>query len=65
MRGIVAIEEAFQIPELAHEARNHAPLGQAEMLAANLVGISKHRIQKMDEFGVDIEVNYFSHLAQN
>jgi hypothetical protein len=57
MRGIIAIEEAFQVPELAHQALNHAPAGAAaDTLAANLVDIDKQRLQKMDEFGVDMEV---------
>jgi hypothetical protein len=63
MCGIIAIEEAFQVPELAHQALNHAPAGAAaDALAANLVDIDKQRLQKMDEFGVDMEA--FPHLGR-
>jgi len=58
MRGIIAIEEAVQIPELAHEAKNHAPPGEAaERLAANLVDIHEERLEAMDEWGVEMEVS--------
>lgn len=57
MRGLIAIEEAVQLPELAHEARNHAPPGAAaERLANNLVDIHEQRLKAMDEYGVDLEV---------
>jgi hypothetical protein len=58
MRGLIAIEEAFQLPELAHEARNHAPAGAAaDKLAADLVDLHHQRLKYMDEYGVDMEVN--------
>jgi len=63
MRGLIAIEEAVQVPELAHEARNHAPGESAERLAANLVDIHEQRLKYMDEFGVDIEVSDGRHAA--
>ena len=53
MSGLVAIEEAFQIPELRHEAKNHAPGAAAETLAANLVDITQQRLQKMDAHNID------------
>lgn len=57
MRGLIAIEEAYQLPELAHEAKNHAPAGAAaEKLAAELVDLHNERIKYMDEYGVDMEV---------
>ena len=56
MRRLIAIEEAFQIPELAHEARNHAPGAAADRLAANLVDLHGQRLKHMDEYGVDMEV---------
>jgi len=61
MRGLIAIEEAVQVPELAHEAKNHAPPGAAaERLANNLVDIHEQRLRAMDEYGVDMEVIRFS-----
>jgi hypothetical protein len=61
MRGLIAIEEAFQVPELADQARNHAPPGgPAERLAANLVDIEQQRLKYMDEYGVDMEVDSLS-----
>ena len=56
MKGLIAIEEAMQIPELAHEARNHAPGEAAERLAANLVDIHEQRLQAMDEYDVEMQV---------
>ena len=57
MRGLIAIEEAVQVPELAHEAKNHAPPGAAaEKLANNLVDIHEQRLKAMDDYGVDMEV---------
>jgi hypothetical protein len=57
MVGLIAIEEAMQIPELAQEAKNHAPPGEAaERLAANLVDIHNQRLKYMDEYNVDMEV---------
>lgn len=56
MPGLIAIEEAIQVPELAHEAHNHAPGESAERLAANLVDIHEQRLRYMNEYGVDIEV---------
>ena len=56
MPGLIAIEEAMQLPELAHEARNHAPGESAERLAANLVDIHEQRLRYMNEYGIDIEV---------
>jgi hypothetical protein len=58
MRGLIAIEEAVQIPELENEARNHAPPGEAaERLAKNLVDIHGQRLQAMDDYGLEIEVS--------
>ena len=64
MKGLIAIEEAIQIPELAHEAKNHAPGEEADRLAKNLVDIHEQRLRAMDEYGVDMEVyfNARSHL---
>ena len=56
MKGLIAIEEAVQIPELAHEAKNHAPGEAAERLAKNLVDIHEQRLQAMDQFAVDMQV---------
>jgi hypothetical protein len=56
MKGLIAIEEAVQVPELAHEAKNHAPGEAAERLAKNLVDIHQQRLQAMDEYNVDMQV---------
>ena len=53
MIGLIAIEEAMQIPELGHEAKNHAPGAAADTLAANLVDITQQRLQKMDAHNVE------------
>lgn len=56
--GLIAIEEAMQVPRLAQEAKNHAPPGEAaDRLAANLVDIHNQRLKYMDEFDVDMEVH--------
>lgn len=61
MRGLIAIEEAFQIPGLAEEARNHAPPGEtSERLAKNLVDIDEQRPEYMDEDNVHMEVSGIS-----
>ena len=57
MKGLVAIEEAVQIPELAHEAKNHAPGKAADRLAKNLVDIHEQRLTAMDEYGVEMQVS--------
>lgn len=46
----------MQIPELAHEAKNHAPGEAAGRLAANLVDIHVQRLQAMDEYDVEMQV---------
>ena len=64
MRGLIAIEEAVQVPELAHEAKNHAPPGAAaEKLANNLVDIHEQRLKAMDDYGVDMEVTRVLRLS--
>jgi hypothetical protein len=57
MNGLIAIEEAVQLPELAHEARNHAPGKAADRLAKNLVDIHEQRLQAMNEYGVEMQVS--------
>jgi hypothetical protein len=52
MTGLIAIEEAFQVPELAHQALNHAQGETAQRLAANLVDIHDQRLKYMDQEGV-------------
>lgn len=65
MKGLIAIEEAVQIPELAHEAKNHAPGEAAERLAKNLVDIHEQRLQAMDQFAVDMQVSVPSITPSN
>jgi len=57
MKGLIAIEEAIQIPELAHEAKNHAPGKAADRLANNLIDIHEQRLTAMDEYGVEMQVS--------
>jgi 2,3-dihydroxybenzoate decarboxylase len=56
MTGLIAIEEAFQVPELANQALNHAQGETAQRLAANLVDIHDQRLKYMDQEGVDFQV---------
>lgn len=60
MNGLIAIEEAVQIPELAHEAKNHAPGKAADRLAKNLVDIHEQRLTAMDEYGIEMQVSPFA-----
>ena len=56
MIGKIAIEEAWQLPELAADAKDYAAAGEGETLANNLVDIHGQRLKLMDELGVEFQV---------
>jgi hypothetical protein len=45
-----------RVTVVAHQAKDYAPAGQADNLAANLVDIHEQRLRLMDQFGVDMQV---------